>query len=108
MTMPPSSVRRRPSTISMIFSSETKRQIKVKLLASEEGGTKVCINDPGHMTKMAAIAINSKNLLKQFLPRSRGPMILKLSLKHQAIEFYKVGIHHNAGMTLTYFMARST
>ena len=29
-------------------------------------------------------------------------MILKLSLKHQAIEFYKVGIHHNAGMALTY------
>ena len=34
-------------------------------------------------------------------------MILKLSLKHQAIEFYKVGIHHVAGITLTYFMARS-
>ena len=32
-------------------------------------------------------------------------MILKLSLKHQAIEIYKVGIHHNAGMTLTYFIA---
>ena len=57
------------------------------------------------MTKMAPIAINSKKPLKQFLPRSRSPMILKLSLKHQAIEFYKVGIHHNAGMTLTYFMA---
>ena len=26
-------------------------------------------------------------------------MILKLSLKHQAIEFFKVDIHHNAGMT---------
>ena len=57
MTMP-----RRPSTIFMIFSSETKWQTKVKLLAehSWEGGTKVCINDPGHMAKMAAIAINSK------------------------------------------------
>ena len=29
-----------------------------------KGGKKVCINGPGHMTKMAAMAINSKNLYK--------------------------------------------
>ena len=29
---------------------------------SLKGGTKVYINGPGHMTKMAAMAINSKNL----------------------------------------------
>ena len=34
-------------------------------------------------------------------------MILKLSLKHQAIEFFKVGIHHNAGMTLTYLNGKN-
>ena len=28
----------------------------------EEGGTKVYINGPGHMTKMARRAMNSKNL----------------------------------------------
>ena len=60
----PSSVRpsvRRPSfTISKIFSSETAWPIKAKLHV--EGGTKVYINGPGHMTKMAAMAINSKNL----------------------------------------------
>ena len=56
--------RRRPSTISNIFSSETTWQIKAKLHVEHplEGGMKVCINDPGHMTKMAATAINSKNL----------------------------------------------
>ena len=27
----------------------------------------VCINGPGHMTKMAAMAINSNNLLKSSL-----------------------------------------
>ena len=27
-----------------------------------EGGTKVCINGPGHMTKMAAMHIYGKNL----------------------------------------------
>ena len=65
----PSSVRRpffrRPSsTISKIFSSETAWPIKAKLHVEhpKEGGAKVYINGPGHMTKMAAMAINSKNL----------------------------------------------
>ena len=31
----------------------------------EEGEMKVCINSQGHITKMAAVAINSKNLLLQ-------------------------------------------
>ena len=38
------------------------------------------------MTKMAAMAINSKKPLKIF----RRPMILKLGMKQQAIELYKV------------------
>ena len=59
----PSSVR--PSfTFSKTFSSETAWPIKAKLHVEHpmEGGTKVNINGPGHMTKMAAMAINSKNL----------------------------------------------
>ena len=53
----------RPSTISKIFSSETAWPIKAKLHVEHpyEGGTKFNINGPGHMTKMAAMAINSKN-----------------------------------------------
>ena len=35
-------------------------------------------------------------------------MILKLGMKHQGKELYKVYINHDPGMTLTYFMARST
>ena len=35
-------------------------------------------------------------------------MILKLGMKHQAMELYKANINHDPGMTLTYFMARST
>ena len=31
-------------------------------------------------------------------------MILKLGMKHQAMELYKVYISHDPGMTLTYFM----
>ena len=56
----------------------------------------------GHMTKMAVMAINNKNL------RTRRPMILKLGMKHQAMELYKVCINHDPGMPLTYFMTRST
>ena len=53
------SVRRCPSTISKILSSETAGPIKAKLHVEHpyEGGTKVYINGPGHMTKMAAMPI---------------------------------------------------
>ena len=47
-----------------IFSSETALPIKAKFYVESpwEGGTKVCINGPGHMTKMAAMPIYGKNL----------------------------------------------
>ena len=35
-------------------------------------------------------------------------MILKLGMKHQADELYKVYINHDLGMTLTCFMTKST
>ena len=35
-------------------------------------------------------------------------MILKLGMKHQAMELCKVCINHDPGMTFTYFTARST
>ena len=55
--------RRRPSTISNVFSSETAWPIKVKfhVESPQEGGTKVCINGPGHMTNMAAMPIYGKS-----------------------------------------------
>ena len=53
---------------------------------------KVYINGQCHM------AINCKNLL----------LILKLGMKHQGEELYKIYINHDPGMTLTYFTARST
>ena len=72
------------------------------------GGKKVYINGHGHMTKMAAMAINRKKRLKIFFSRTRRPMILKLGVKHQVMELYKVYINHDHGMTLTFFTARST
>ena len=56
--------RRRQQCSKNIFSSETALPIKAKLYVEPpwEGGTKVCINGPGHMTKMAAMPIYDKNL----------------------------------------------
>ena len=34
----------------------------------KEEGTKVCINDPGHMTKMTDMTLNIKNLEKSSSP----------------------------------------
>ena len=61
-----------------------------------------------YMTKMAAMAINSKIPLKIFFSRTRRPMILKLGMKHQGEELYKVYINHDLGMTLNYFMTMPT
>ena len=43
-----------------------------------DGGTEVCSNGPGHMTKMAAMAIYGKNLKKSSSPEPKGqwPWIL--------------------------------
>ena len=63
-------------------------------------------NGQSHMTKMAAMAINSLKPLKIFFFRTRRPMILKLGFKHFAMELYKVCINHDPGMTLTYLSAK--
>ena len=59
---------------SNVFSSETAWPIKAKFYVEPpwEGGTKVCINGPGHMTKMAAMPIYGKNLKKPSSPEPAG------------------------------------
>ena len=61
------SVAHPPSTISKSFSSETAWPIKAKLHVEHpwEGGTKVYINGPSHMIKMAAMPIYGKNHKKK-------------------------------------------
>ena len=56
--------RRRRQQCLNIFSSETALPIKAKFYVEPpwEVGTKVYINGPGHMTKMAAMPIYGKNL----------------------------------------------
>ena len=61
------------STFSNIFSSETTGLIEAKfhLEPPWDGGTKVCSNGPGHLTKMAAMPIYSKILKKNLLLRNQ-------------------------------------
>ena len=68
------------STFSNIFSSETTEPIEAKFHMGPpwDGGTKVSLNGPGHMTKMAAMPIYGKNL-KNFTGSKRS-MPLKLGM----------------------------
>ena len=68
---------------------------------------KVCSNGPGHMTKMAAMPIYGKNLLKIFFSRTRRPMTLGLGMKHQGCGAYQVCSNDDPGLTLTYLTSRS-
>ena len=79
----PSSVRRPP--FSKIFFSETAWPIKAKFYMKHlwEGGTNVYINNPGHMTKMAAMPIYGKNPSKIFFSGTTGPISTKLGMKHR-------------------------
>ena len=68
----PSSVRR-PHSLN-IFSSETIRPFEAKFHMESpwDGGTKVCSNGPGHMTKLAAMPIYGKNFKKSSSPEPKG------------------------------------
>ena len=72
----------RPFTFSNIFSSETAWPIKAKFYVEPpwEMGTKVYINGPGHMTKMAAMPIYGKNPSKIFFSRTGGLIFTKLGM----------------------------
>ena len=84
--MDPASVRRpsivRPFTFSYVFSSETAWLIKAIFYVEPPwvGGTKVYINGPGHMTKMAATPIYGKNPSKIFFSRTGRPIFTKLGM----------------------------
>ena len=51
-------------TYSNVFFLETARPTEAKFYVKPQwdGGTKICSNRPGHMTKMAAIPIYGKNI----------------------------------------------
>ena len=61
-----------------------------------------CIKGHGHMARMTAMAINSKRIF--FFFRSGRPMILKLGMKHQGMELYKVYISHEPETNMTFIV----
>ena len=102
---------RRPSVgvrppFSKILFSETAWPIKAKFYVEPAwgGGTKVCINGPGHMTKMATTPIYVKTF--KIFSRTGSPMILKFGMQHRGLKFNKVCINGDPGLTLTYLMPR--
>ena len=104
--MPYVVVVRRPHSLN-IFSSETTWPIKVKFHIELlwDGGTKVCSNGHGHVTKMTAMPINGKNR-KIFFSGTKRPMTLNLDM-HWVLEYYRVCSNNDPGLTLTYFTGRS-
>ena len=67
-----------------------------------ERGTKVYINDPSHMTKVAATPTYGKNLQTYFFP-----MILKLGMQHRRLKLKIFYINDDPGLSLTYLTAWS-
>ena len=66
------------------------------------------INNLGHMTKMAAMAIYGKNPSKNFFSGTGRQISKKLGLKHRWLKYYNVYINHDPVVTLIYFTTRST
>ena len=92
------------SQCSNAFFSETTWPFIIKLHIDHplEGGTKVCINGQGHMTKIAAIHIYGKNLYK-----ASSPEDLTLGMQQWGLKLYKAGINDDIRLTLNYFTAWS-
>ena len=64
------------------------------------------INNPGHMTKMAAMPIYGKNTSKIFFSRTGGSISKKLGMKYRWLKYYNVYINHDPVMTLTFFYGK--
>ena len=72
-----------------------------------EGGTKVYINGPGHMTKMAATPIYGTPRPSKIFSKTGGPIFMKLGMQHRGLLLIIVYINDDPGVTLTYFTPRS-
>ena len=72
-----------------------------------DGETKVCLNGPGHMTKMAAMPIYGKNLKTLLLRNQKSDDLETWYAAWGAREYYQVCSNDDTGLILTYFTARS-
>ena len=68
-----------------------------------------CINNLGHMTKMASMPIYGKNPSKIFFSETNRQISMKLEASMaEVLHSNNVSINHDPVMTLTQFIARST
>ena len=90
------------------ISSETTRLIEANYYAAPpwHGGTKVCLNGPGHMTKMAAMSIYGENL-KNLLLRNQKTEKIESWMQHRVLKYYQVCSNDDPGLTMTDVTARS-
>ena len=96
------------STFSNIFSSETTGSIEAKFHVEPpwDGGTKVCSNGLGHMTKMADMPIYGRNLKKNLL-RNKKTDDLETWYAALGARVLPSFSNDDPGLTLIYFTARS-
>ena len=81
------------STFSNIISSETTGPIEAKFHMEPpwDGGTKICLNGPGYMTKMAPMPIYGKNLKKIFFSGTQRLITLKLGITTKFVQMMTLG-----------------
>ena len=72
-----------------------------------DGGTKVCLKGPGHMTKMAAMLIYNKKKLRNLLLRNQKADDLETWYAESGARVYQVCSNDDPGLTLSYFTAMS-
>ena len=70
-------------------------QSQILYEASIGRGNQCVINNPGHMTKMAAMPIYGKNPSKFFFSGTTGLISKKLGMKHRGLEYYNVFINYD-------------
>ena len=61
----------------------------------------MCINNPVHITKMAAMPIYGKNPSRIFFSGTGGPISKKLGMKHRWLMYYNVYINHDHVVNFT-------
>ena len=61
------------------------------------------INNPGHMTKMAAMPIYGKNPSNFFFSGTTGPISTKLGMKHLGLEYYNVFINYDLDLFYVFY-----
>ena len=67
---------------------------------------KIHQHNAGHMTKTASMPIYGKTLYN--LPGTTGLILMKVCMKHQRPKSFIFCSNYDPGLTLTYFMPRSS